>query len=400
MRRWWLLGLSCFVVSCGGVATGHDAVPPVVSAASPAASVSAPAPVTTAAQAPEQTPDVAPAAYVPPPPFPPSSPTPAPLAASVRDAKIVTLARAATRCQFEQGDIDRECKAFGAWSDEVKLFEARGELTLLSLLEDHDAKLRQVASTRHFHKPAELFADRENARRLLAIAARETDGNVAEALGERVTAIDAEKLGLQSEFFALTHHPVQRFRMELALDLLGHNPSAFNLVVAEGLMNDADARVQGTAIDSLATQGSTRETDGMCALLAKQMTRADEPGAHALMTAGRSSCASVFPQLVKALEARVNGMKDHDLGILYGLSASFACRPRATLDDAALAAMRKRLFAVGQALLGTRDASLLNPGIGVISACDPAAARAVLEAMLNDKDSSVVSRATDAIKRL
>ena len=398
MRSSWLFGFSCLFLACGGAPSGGDGVPASApSDAPPAGSAGGPA-ASSAPEAADASPTGASATYVPPPAFPAPSPAPTPLAASVRDPKIVKLAKTAAACKFEEGDIDRECKAFNAWTDEEKLFEGKGNLTLLSLLEDADPKLRQVASAHRFDKPDAFFADKENARRLIAIAAKETDAVIAHTLGERVTAVDAEKLGLQSEFFALTKHADKSFRDALAFYLLGRNPSAFNLVVAERLMNDAEVRVQETAAGSLSTGGITKGTDGVCKLLAKEITRTDSPGAKALWAAGTSNCGSVFPALVSELEKRTRAMKDAKYGIEYGLAASAACNPRPTFDEPTLTAMKKRLFVVGKALLESKDANLKTSGISVIAGCDPVAARPLLEPLLKDKDTYVVDRVKDALK--
>jgi hypothetical protein len=404
MRRTILLGFSVAFFGCGS-SSGEEAHTPPPSTATAAASMSAATSTSVSTSTATAATD-APEAYAPPTDLPAPSPAPAPLAVSVRNAGAVRLAKAAAACKFDEGSIDRDCNAFTAWMEEEKAFEKNGNVTLLSLLEDADPKIRQVAAARAFDKADEFFADKDNARRLIAIAAKETDAEVANLLGNRVTNIDAEKVGLKGEFFALTQHPQKKFREALSFYLLGHNPSAFNLIVAERLMNDSDARVQEEAVGSLSTGGITKGTDGVCKLLAKELKRTDKPGAEAHWAAGTSNCGSVFPALIDSLEKRVgeNGKMFVDNFDRYALAASSACSPRPKFDDATLATMKKRLFAVGKLITAPtqKDPNMRNFGIRVLTDCDPVAARPVLEAMAKEtgKDSFVADRAKDALKDL
>jgi len=344
MRRAIVLGFSVALFGCGSSSGEEAHVPPPSTgsaAASTAAATSTPASTSTATATTD-----APDAYSPPTDLPAPSPAPAPLAVSVRNPAVVRLAKAAAACKFDEGSIDQDCKAYTAWREEKTAFEKNGNVTLLSLLEDSDPKIRQVAAARPFDKADEFFADKDNARRLIAIAAKETEPEVGSLLGNRVTTIDAEKLGLKAEFFALTAHPQKKFRESLAFYLLGHNPSAYNLVVAERLMNDSDERVQEEATGSLSTGGITKGTDGVCKLLAKELKRTDRAGAEAHWAAASSNCGSVFPALIDSLEKRVgaNGKDFADHFDRYALAAGSACSPRPKFDDAALAWIEGRQF--------------------------------------------------------
>src|SRR5262249_55263692 len=125
-------------------------------------------------------------------------------AAAAPNPQIVNLAKAASACSFEDGAFSEDCPAYKAWSDNETLFaEGKGNDTILALLGDPDLKLRTLAAGKGFEDPKSYFADRGRAKQLFALAAKETDAEIARSLADSVTYIEAEKAGLERELRVL-----------------------------------------------------------------------------------------------------------------------------------------------------------------------------------------------------
>src|SRR5262245_55010292 len=115
MRMTVLFGFCCLITACAASPGNGDVEQPRGSTSAPSAAPSgAPVAPASAAAAPSGAPSAAAStaeADAPLPDFPAPGPAPAPAPVSVRDPKIVKLAKAAAACKFEEGEIDRDCKA-------------------------------------------------------------------------------------------------------------------------------------------------------------------------------------------------------------------------------------------------------------------------------------------------
>lgn len=332
---------------------------------------------------------------------PPPGPAPERAPKTVREPKIMKLAKAAASCKLtDQKWIDRECAAFVKWSDERVLFEGgKGDATILSLIEDENPRLREVALLKGFQKRDDFLSDKENARRFLHAALRETDENVGRLFGGQVGYVDAEKTGLQGELYALAKHPNTELRSSLAFTLLPKRVSALNLDVAHRLMYDEDKTVQRNAVSSLSSGGIVKGAPEVCQLLGQQLKRRDAAGAEAHWTVASSWCKDLFPVLLTSLEKRVGKLgRDDPFDTRYALAAQDSCHPRPEFDAATLASMRKRAFAIGEKIITLKETMHRVFGMDLLSRCDPAAARPILERLTKDPDSYVAEQARKFMK--
>ena len=342
--------------------------------------------------------------YVPP-KFGAPSAAPAPLPTSVRQPAIVKLAKTAAACPLdEKGALQYDCEALEGWRAEEAAFEGgKGSLTILSLLEDPDPKLRQAAAARSDVLDEAFFADRDHAARYVAIVARETDAPTAKELGRRFGSIRADALGLEAEVFALTDHPLVVLRGQLGWNLALSRPtlSPFELAVMEKLANDADLLVRTNAIRRLG--GQSGPEDGRCRLLGRAARRADASGAEAVEVIAKGGCERLIPKLIDTLEAKVSALPAQApplplqaIGNQYGEAAKALCQREPQLD----VATRKRVFAVGAALLEKEDCWVRASGLRAIEACDAAAARPLIEPLVNARCIDLKSQAEAALKRI
>lgn len=292
---------------------------------------------------------------------------------------MTKLAEAALRCPFDKGVIAYDCKALTTWiSAEDAVFDSdKGNLTLLSLLEDSNPKLRQIAAKRGFYQAGKFFEDGERAARILAVAAKETDAPTAKELGRRVTLVPAEKLGLQAELFALTKHADAGLREALAWTLLGsvpRAPTAFDLAMAEKITHDGVPVVRVNMLRILTREGAS---DAVCTILAKPMTLDDESGAEAMEAVAKSRCTNHFPALMSELEKRVASSSKKRPS--FGDSAAAVCAAGVDADT------KKRAFAVAKSLLSNDDCWVRTGAVRATMACDAAAARPLLTSLGQDR---------------
>ncbi len=405
LARAILLGL-LFTASCGPPSAPPTSLEPsnAATAAPPASADPGASATVTASAAPAPAPAADDDAEPPVPKFaPPPAPGPAPERApkTVRVAKIVKLAKAAASCKVsDHGYIERDCPAFVKWSDETALFEnGKGDATVLSLIEDDNPRLREVALIKGFQRRDDLLSDKSNASRLLNAALREQDKIVAGHFGREVCRVDAEKTGLQGELYALAKHPLKELREALAFYLLPARVTPLNLDVAHRLMYDEDKRVQDNAVGSLSCGGVVKASPETCQLLGEQMKRRDAAGAEAHWAAATSWCKDLFPVLLTSLERRVGRLKSDDpFDTKYALAAQDSCHPRPDFDAATLASMRKRAFAIGEKIITFKETMHRVFGMDLLSRCDRAAARPILERLTKDPDRYVAEQARGFLK--
>lgn len=326
------------------------------------------------------------------------SPPPAPLPASVRSPAIVKLVQAAAACKAdEKGQLPHDCKAMERLLDEQAAFQdGKAGLTILSLLEDPDPRLRQAAAARSDALDAALLAAKENARRFIAVAARETNAGTAERFGSPLRRIRAEAVGLEAELFALTDHPLAALRKDLGWNLSLTQPTLtpFELAVIEKLSTDVESQVRLAAIRRLG--GIRGPQEGLCRLLGRAAERPDQSGAEAVEVIAEGGCERMLPTLVSVLEAKVAAMPANESWSQLGNAAEALCRREPKVD----AATRKRAFGVGSALLGKENCWARTSGIDVVEACDPTAARPLLEPLTNAQCLDLKSRAESALKQM
>jgi hypothetical protein len=143
------------------------------------------------------------------------------------DPDVLKLAEAAkSACAFERSSFDRGCPQYKAFvSENDDLFEtAEGNVTLLSMLENSDARMRVLAAEKGFLMARAFFSDRSVAERLIKVVEKETDEGLLRKYGRFVAAIPAERLAMKNAFEKLVAHPNVRFREALG-DVHAPEPS-------------------------------------------------------------------------------------------------------------------------------------------------------------------------------
>lgn len=315
-------------------------------------------------------------------------------AAPAKDAKIVALANAAAKCKYEDSYFDDECKAYKAWQAEEKLFEdGKGDLTLLSMFEDTNIKMRALAASKGFNDFGKLADDKAIALRYLAAAKLETDLVIARSFAQYASRIDFEKLGLVDELKALAKHPLPGFRQSLGFNLYASKQTPARLEVTKTLLADADPKVQADAVKGLSVGAKRGKAPEACKLMGEQIAR---PDGDALWQVSSSGCLELFDKLAAELVKRANdpaiAAKD---GVALSLALDWMCSEG---NDA----QKAKGFTASKALTDVKmkNANTRAAGISALIKCDKEKAKPIVLALTKDADKFVAERAQKELKAL
>jgi hypothetical protein len=330
---------------------------------------------------------------------PPPTAAGAVAASSPRDARIVALASAAAKCELDDGSFDVRCEAYQAWLENQALFEeGKGDATLLTLLEDADVKLRNLAVYRGFAKPERLFAAKPNAARLLAVLRNETDKYVARQLAADVAELDLEELGLDAELKVVAGHAVAVVRDNLGLHLYARKQTPLRLEVTKTLLADTDSNVRLSALSGLSTGARLAKAPAACNLMGEQLAR--EPlalwTALALSIAAYSGCLDFSDKLAAELVTRSGNA---DVAAKDGVLLRSAIQG---LCEYGNDAHKKKGFAAAKSLTDAKvkDSNVRERAMEAAVACDRAASRALLTTLSMDAEKSVAESAKKELSKL
>jgi hypothetical protein len=315
------------------------------------------------------------------------------------DKDILALASAAQKCSFEHGSFDYECAGYKEWREAGSdLFEGPGgNNTILTMLEDKDVRARTLGAQRGFIVARTFFSDEKRGARLLSVIDKEREERLFYSYGRFAAYINGEKV-LGKELRALANHPVTSFRSSFAENVLPTHPTEFSLGLVKVFLDDADDSVRRAAIRSLSSNGRTRPTEGICALLKTQLGRNDKLAADALTAGSMSKCPGMAELVVAEIEKRTadaasaaaDGAPD------YSDPLSSICWRDSTPEP-----LKKRAFDVASKVAPkVNDEWKRRSYLYVFRNCDEQRAKAALAPFLKDKDKDVVRVATDETKRV
>jgi hypothetical protein len=314
------------------------------------------------------------------------------------DPDVLKLAEAAkSACAFERSQFDWGCAQYKAFvSENDDLFEsAEGNATLLSMLENSDARMRVLAAEKGFLMARAFFSDRSAAERLIKVVEKETDENLLRKYGRFVAAIPAERLAMKTAFEKLVAHPNVSFREALLTYMLPSHPSDLSLaLVKKAIAEDVDTSVRRAALESLAANGRTKPTETICATLKGELARTDVLARSALEAGVSSKCEGLAELSLAEIEQRTKN------GPVEGLDVQSALRD-ICWDWNGPAAMKKRAFDVAARLapkLSDEDAWTKRSYIRLLRSCDVERAKAALTPFANSKNKEIAAVAKEELK--
>jgi hypothetical protein len=316
------------------------------------------------------------------------------------DPDVLKLAEAAkSACAFESSRFDWGCAQYKAFvSENDDLFEsAEGNVTLLSMLESSDLRMRVLAAEKGFLMARAFFSDKAAADRLLKVVKIETDEGLLRKYGRFVAAIPAEKLGLQAEFEKLVAHPSASFRQALVTAMLPSHPTDLSLaLVKKVIAEDVETGVRRAAVESLAGNGRTKPTEAICATLKGELARTDVLALSALEAGVSSKCAGLAELSLAEIEKRTKA------GPVEGLDVQSALRD-ICWDYQSPVDLKKRAFDVAARLapkLPDSDAWTKRSYIRLFRACDIERAKSAIVPFSNSKDKAVATSAKEELNEV
>jgi hypothetical protein len=278
------------------------------------------------------------------------SATVAGLEAPGNDAQVVELVRRALDCPFKDQAPEPDCAALAAWRDSELLVRGRADATLVSLLEDPNEKVRQLAAGALRASGETFRTDGGLAKRVLAAALAETSEAVGGELGAALATIDGKAAGLSQELAAtLREAKLAGLRQSLVAGVLVRNPDQYE-VVTKLAADDADPGIRRAAVSSLWAGTPADKIPSSCALW---LARASEEKDAETAAEAAYSCAA-YPQ--------GTGCRDQWDALLAALAKKAetgevtSARLRNALDslhrqEAASAEQKKRAVATGRAIV-------------------------------------------------
>jgi hypothetical protein len=324
------------------------------------------------------------------------------------EARLGELAKAALTCPWNNG-FTLSCDAFMKW---IQAHENAGptrgpvaDAVLVKMLEDPDEKVRFLAA-QSLAQSIDRASRRDAglAKRILAVAARETKESLAIHLGDVVGQLNFAATGTLDDVKKLLHtHALVVMRYEIiALMMMENidNDAVFDL--PQELIKDSNATVRKAAVDAYRriAQGEVRRLDDICKFLFSNIENPDQTVAA---LAGRNlaavtghTCSADYDVLLKSLETRTRAKSlEDELDYAEGLQK--LCENKATTPS-----QKAKAAVVLKAMAGL-DATKLRQvrffSLNAMVACDPEGSKKWLQGFSNDKDDRLRQHAVDLMAR-
>ena len=317
-------------------------------------------------------------------PQPSATTAASPTTTDARDPKLVEMAKAARACAKGEKvyDFDSDCAGYKAWRENEDAFaDGKADDTIFALLGDRDPRFHYLAFTKAI-QPA-YWKDKTHAKALFALARAETNDDVLRKLADYVALVDADAAGLGVELKDFAKHPSAAFRKELAFQLVRHTQTPVALEVEQLFLADADKDVKESAVIALSADG-TPATEPVCALLRKQMTRADDDlYAVGIAASLSSTCPRLRDEAIAELERRVSDPAKVGLhaGAVFTSALSGQCL-HADLPESD----KKKAFALAAKLTDPKvpDSMVRERAVDALFVCDWSALEKMLPKLHKD----------------
>ncbi|MFO0615534.1 MAG: hypothetical protein U0414_23270 [Polyangiaceae bacterium] len=313
-------------------------------------------------------------------------------------------------CGFAAGAFRGDCAALRKWlHPETNAFQGhRADATIVDLLGSADERMRVLAAQRQFWDEAAVLGDRETAERLIGFAERaDTNAAVRARLLDAVLKLDFAKLGLGERLKQFVARADASVRQDIPAKFLRRaTPIEGVLELVGGLLKDPEESVRQAAFRELVSLGSdSTKRPAVC----KVLTGALDPAVEStddLMTSfsGSTGCVEAPPKFVDRIEAAMKTPKtvSQSSSRLYPTVLRGICIHGGAGFDEADAPTKKRAFDAARAIAKTKGFDVYAvraPAIDAMVACDPAAAPAALQKLMQDPNPVVDQLAKDGAGR-
>ena len=180
------------------------------------------------------------------------------------DAAVVKLAKAAMKCEWKRDSLAYDCDDFKAWNESKELDDGKNDATLLNMLEDGDKVVRFLAAKALQSNSVKWPSDEKAAKRVIAAAKKEKDGDISELMGRIVGEIDVSKTKLDGDVKKLlSDSKNQKLRKGIVSSVLFNNrkEGGFYDLLQKMAREDGDKEVRKAAAAAFWTGGSDRHDD-------------------------------------------------------------------------------------------------------------------------------------------